>query len=399
MTVMAVTGALFMVLSPFQPWIEAPIRGQAHPGVSFEWVAILIGALAVVARIRRSARMLAIYGVSGLGLCAFSVLHLTFFDATFWSLVDENAQYTQIIGFSQRYLPENLGIAPTFQASLATDTVLDRLIAAAYFMGLGWWVCLLGGFLLSIGGCVGGGRQTLRWTALTAIVVFGSQGVLVCKGVVAQYFQDRGDRYMARGQHAEAVREYEMAQHYDSQLARSERMHQHFGQIYYHLGPPSHPQARFYVGDRYARERHPEAAIAEYLLAVREASGPLADILHQRLAWAYVQMGIVQYRREESGVAVGWWEKALSEDPAQLQAAYFLSRAYFDQGRYEQSVAMGQFLIARAQNPLLKADVQSNIGDCYWKLKDFPKARLAYEASMKLDTYANFRIFKSLGGT
>ena len=86
-------------------------------------------------------------------------------------------------------------------------------------------------------------------------------------------------------------------------------------------------------------------------------------------------------------------------DSTQIQAAYFLSRAYFDQGRYQQSIVMGNALLARSRNPLLNANVQANIGDSYWKLKDFGSARKAYEASMNLDTYNNYRMFKSLGGT
>jgi tetratricopeptide (TPR) repeat protein len=399
MMAMVVVGVVFMGLSPFQPWIEAPIRGQAHAGVSFAWAAFLISGLAAVACMRRSPPLVAIYGVAGLGLCAFSVLHLTFFDAAFWPLVDENEQYAQIIRFSHLYLPANLGSIPTFTGSLSTDTVMEHVVAAAYFRGLGWWVCVVGGLLLIIGGCASGGRRTVQWMALAAMVVCGSQGLLLGKGMVAQYFQDKGDRYMARGEYAEAVRQYEAALRFDRQLAGSERLHRYCGEAYYHLGTPSHPQARLYVGDRYVHERNPEAAIAEYRLAAQEASGPLTSILHHRLAWTYVQLGFVQYGRQQSGAAIAWWEKALSIDASQLQAAYFLMRAYFDQGRYEQSIAMGQFLIDQAQNPLFKADVQANIGDSYWKLKDFSKARLAYETSMNLDTYANFRIFRSLGGT
>lgn len=399
MTAMAVIGAVLMVLSPLQSWVEAPIRGQAHAGVSFAWGAPVIGGLVAVACMRRSYRLVAINGVTGLGLCAFSILHLTFFDAGFWPFVDENEQYMQIIRFSQLYLPVNLGIIPTFKASLSTDTLMERMIAAAYFSGLGWWICAVAGLLLIVGGCASGGCRTVRWVALMAMVVSGSQGLLVGKGMVAQYFQDSGDRYMARGQYAVAVRQYEAAARYDRQLAGSERLHRSCGEAYYHLGVPSHPQARLYVGDRYARERNPDAAIAEYWLAAQEASGPLTSILQHRLAWTYVQLGIVQYGRQESGGAMAWWEKALSIDASQLQAAYFLMRAYFDQGRYEQSIAMGEFLINQAQNPLFKADVQANIGDSYWKLQDFARARSAYETSMKLDTYANFRIFRSLGGT
>ena len=86
-------------------------------------------------------------------------------------------------------------------------------------------------------------------------------------------------------------------------------------------------------------------------------------------------------------------------DPAQLQVPYFLGKAYFDQGRYEESIAMGRFLLYRSQNRLLNANMQANLGDAFWKINDFTSARVAYEASMRLDPFGNFRIFKSLGGT
>jgi hypothetical protein len=48
---------------------------------------------------------------------------------------------------------------------------------------------------------------------------------------------------------------------------------------------------------------------------------------------------------------------------------------------------------------LLNANLQANLGDAYWKLNDFTNARASYEASISLDSFGNFRIFKSLGGT
>src|SRR5262249_39431112 len=150
---------------------------------------------------------------------------------------------------------------------------------------------------------------------------------------------------------------------------------------------------------QYSQQENFQAAIAEYLLAIPEASPPFKETLDRRIAWTYVLRGIAQYQHEDFGPAAGYWERALAFDPAQVQAAYFLAKSYFDQARYEQSIAISHFLLSRSQNPLLNANIQANIGDSYWKLKDFDKARTAYEASMRLDSFANFRIFKSLGGT
>ncbi len=395
----AAIGALCMLLSPWLLWIEAPISGGARPGISLGWMAILLAGIAAVAHFRRSSVLAAVSGVMGLGLCSFAILHLTLLDPALWSLVDENAQYTRIMGFSRRYLPENLGTEPIFQADLATETVLERLAAAAYFMGFGWWMCLMGSVLLMIGCFALKGRRTLQGIAIAALAVCGGQGMLLGNGLVAQYLRDTGDRYLARGLYTEAIRRYEAAQRHDAQLAKSERTHLSLGEAYYHLGISAHPAARLYLGNRYAQQRNVEAALAQYLLATHDTIGSLGDIIRRRIAWTYVDLGLADYRKGEIGGASHWWEKSLTFDAAQLQAAYFLVRAYFDQGRYEQSITMGRFLVARSQNQLVNADVQANIGDGYWKLHDFTKARLAYEASMRLDSFANFRIFRSLGGT
>ena len=133
-------------------------------------------------------------------------------------------------------------------------------------------------------------------------------------------------------------------------------------------------------------------------VAAQEASVQLQEIVHKRIAWTYVAMGLAWYPKGEISTAIRWWEAALALDPSQVQAAYFLGRAYFDEGRYEQSIAMGRFLFSLT-NRLLNANLQANLGDAYWKLNDFTNARASYEASISLDSFGNFRIFKSLGGT
>jgi tetratricopeptide (TPR) repeat protein len=301
--------------------------------------------------------------------------------------------------FSRRNLPANFGIEPFFQPNLSTETAMDRLATALYFAGWGWWVCLTGGLLILIPCLRISGRRNMRWAALTASVMLATQGMVLFKGFAAQYLQEQGDRDMTRGRYAEAIERYEATQRCDPQLTKSEQIHLHLGDAYYQLGIPSHPNARFYLGDRYAQGMNFEAAIAEYLIAAQEASAPLREIIRKRIAWTYLSMGLGQYRKGEINSASGWWEIALASDPAQLQAAYFLVRAYFDQGRYEQSITMGRFLLLRSHNRLLNANVQANLGDGYWKLHDFANARRAYEGAMRLDSFANFRIFRSLGGT
>jgi tetratricopeptide (TPR) repeat protein len=393
-------GVLALTMCAWLTWITAPLSGAANPGVDFGWLAGGIGAMASVAWLWQSDRLMAICGVAGLGLATFSLLHLAYRDPALWYLTDENTQAANIITFSQQLLPGNYGIQPTFRARLDTETWLGRLATASYFMSWGWMICLAGSLLLLVSGLASPSRrQILIWISLATMLIFGGQAVMLGSSLAAEYFQDRGHRHLALGRFAEATREYERAQRWNPQLARSLQAHLRLGEAYYQLEMFSHPNARLYAGERYAQEENYKSALVEFFLALQEAPMQLQEIVAKRSAWIYVFRGIAQARSGQLGPAIGHWERALAFDSTQVQAAYFLARAYFEQSRYEQSVAMSRFVLSRSQNRLLNANLQFNIGDCYWQLNDFDRARLAYEASMRLDSYGNFRIFKSLGGT
>jgi Tetratricopeptide repeat len=393
-------GVLCLVLSAWLIWIRAPISGGANPSLSFGWLAGVIGGIAAIAWLRSSGSVMAMCGIAALGLVSFAVLYLAFIDPALWDLVDENAQAVSIINFSHRFLPGNYGIQPTFHPDLDTGTTQTRLATALYFMSWGWVISVVGSLSLLLAWSLNPGRRaSMKWMGLTAVLIFGGQAVMVGHSLAAEYLEALGNRSLALGRYAEAARRYEGAQRWNPQLASSLQVHLRLGEAYYHLDMLTHPNARLYLGQRYAQDGNYRAALAEYLLGAQEASEPLKTVHRKRIAWSYVDGGLVLYQKGLYGPASEYWEQARTFDSAQIQAPYFLARAYFEQSRYEQSIATSRFLLARSQNRLLNANLQFNIGDCYWRLRDFDRARLAYEASMSLDSYGNFRIYKSLGGT
>ena len=99
----------------------------------------------------------------GLGLGSLALLYLAFIDPALWALIDENAQYAQIMRFSRDYLPANFGVEPTFQGQLAIDTIQDRLATAVYFMGTGWWLCVGSSVFVLVGCFPITGRRLMHW--------------------------------------------------------------------------------------------------------------------------------------------------------------------------------------------------------------------------------------------
>lgn len=398
----AAVAALTIIGSPFLAWIAAPIQGGisgASLGAYLGWMIPMVGAIGGAAWWFRQDRVFTLCGVVGTGLCGFFLIHLALGDPLLWSLIDENVQYAGIMNFSRRYLPANMGIEPTFRADLAADTLGDRLGTAVHFTAWGWWAFLSGSLLAVACGLKAGGLNANRWAIVAAVVLFVGEGFMLARGVAAQYEWDAGDRHAARGAHAQAMAKYETALRWDPRIAWNERTQREIGAVYADLRMTTQPVARFYLSDRYAREGRLEAAVSEYLSAAGEASSPLKEIIERRVARIYIDLGLAQHRKGNAGQAIDWWERALAYDSTQIHAAYVLTRVYFDQGRDEQSIAMGRLLLSRSRNRLLNANVEANLGDAYWRLHEFQSARTAYEASMELDSYANFRIFKSLGGT
>lgn len=399
MRLLSAIGVLLITISAFLVWISSPIAGGVNTGIKLGWTALFIGGIGLAAWFYKSKKLLTVCWAGGLCLCSFYIFYLTFWNPAFWLLIDENSQYANIMSFSQRFLPANYGMEPTFENALFTETVLERLITSFYFMSWGWWICFTGSLLLLIVYLKTNGWKSIQWIAVTAVVIFACQGIIFFKGFASQYFQDKGDRLMAKGRYADAIQKYETAKYLDGQIARNEQIYLRTGAAHFKLGKPSHPDALFYHGYLYSQDGRFDASIAEYLLAVQNAQGQFKKVVQRQLAWSFAQQGIIYYKRGLIGPAVGSWERSLSFEPNQFQALYFLTRAYFEDGRYKQSIDTSRLMLSKSKNNLLNANLQANIGDSYWKLNDFKNARTAYEASEELDSYANFRIFKSLGGT
>jgi predicted Zn-dependent protease len=85
--------------------------------------------------------------------------------------------------------------------------------------------------------------------------------------------------------------------------------------------------------------------------------------------------------------------------PDQWLAVYCLSTAYFDTGRYQESIDLIEGLLKGLADPQLRANLNSNMGDAYTRLGDYQHAHLAYRYSYFVDNILNWRALMSLVGS
>ena len=224
MRVVASTGVLLLMLSASLAWIEAPITGPVSIAL-FGWSALAIGVIAGVAWMTRTPVLSTVAGVLGLALCGLCILSFVLMESAFWSLVDENAQYANIVQFSARHLPPNLGVEPNFQPTFPTESLGDRLAASVYFMSFGWWLAFVGSLLVIVGGLWEGKRVALRWAVGSAGILLVAHMAILASGLLAEYARERGDWLLAQGLASEAIEQYETAQRWGPQLAKSAQVH------------------------------------------------------------------------------------------------------------------------------------------------------------------------------
>lgn len=380
-------------VSAFLPWIDSPI-GPDHYGTGRSAAVVALCGLILHKSALHSGRGIA--GASGISLCLFFLFHLAFFNPFLCRLTDENAQYAQILKFSETCLPPNLTTEPDFQSVLRTRTVWNLLETSLYFSGSGLWVCMAGSFPLLISGFRN--PKSLRFAKIPLLVCIFIPFAVLFYGIWIQYIAEKGDQLMISGDYAEAVRMYESALKTASP-AIAERIYLRIGEAFVRLGDSDHPAALYYQGRCYEQNRASDSAIPVWLRARETAAPLLKTILSRHIAWTYIKTGLLSYQKKAIFQAIILWEKALVLDSDQIQAAYYLSRAYFDQESYRKSIEAGRKVLSLSRNRLLNADTLANMGDSYWKLHDFAAARSAYQAALKLDPVDNPRIVKALGGT
>ena len=330
------------------------------------------------------------------------LIKMTFFNyAILDRLIDQNQQYVSMIKFSYHYLPLNYGIEPLVIRKLSTETLLDRITTGWYFLSWGWYLFSMGGVLLCFITLTRLIKMKIEARRLFLIPLFfsGSLLILLSPAILSQYHMEKGDRYFARGLYEKTASEYQKARRVYPQVERREDFHELLGKVYYHLNAKYQPEFYLYTGDLLLEQRRATEAEFAYQMAIKVGAGKAREMAGKRLAWLYIEKGIREYKLGGVGNAVSLWKEAIQVDPEQMQAHYYLARGYYDLGQYDLAILENQRILQSSMTPLLSANVNANIGDCYYKLRDYSKAREYYQTSMELDRDNNFRIFKSLGGT
>lgn len=398
-------GGVFLLAGGVLGWLTAPLTGWLRgyslvpfkdlpdgPAVihflSFGCTASILGAAGIL--FFRVERVRWIVGILALALGIAFFYHLAFLNPRwFWTLLDQDRQYQKIFSFSMRYLPLNPGREPIFQANLSGDNLVSRITTSAYFLGLGWWLEMAGAAVLIAT------TRSSRWVA-ALVLLLGALAVIPFWR--ADHLRQRGDAALVRGESAKAVRDYLDSARMDSYMKFNIDFRVHRGQAYDQLGRRDEADWHFYQADRLQREGRTPDALFEFEKAFETGAGSSRRVARTELAGLEILYGLQQFESGNKEKSLLFFRKAIQVDPSQIQADYYVAKAYFDLGRYPEAIRANVRVLDSVRNPIVLANVQANIGDCYYRQGQFAEAKRYYTRSMQLDRHLNVRALKSLVG-
>ena len=301
--------------------------------------------------------------------------------------------------FSKDYLLQNYGSPELVPKRLTLYTAWGRLSAATSFMRFGWYCFGLGAVLI---GCYGLGRLPGRRLSMGLTILclpVGALLIVALPALLGQHYYSAGTLAAAQGHNQEAIDDFHKAMRWDA-------WHSHDIDLYATIG---HLQKQAGIGFN-APERHIsravdlragneyEAAIFEFSKA-EDATSALAETARREIAITRMSLGLALYRAGGIGSAVTNWELALAEDPSFIYVMPYLTRGYYDLGRYQAGIEVAQQLakLIKDHNYAL-ANVYSMAADCYAKLGNSMEARRFYQRSLQADPILNYWALTGLAG-
>jgi multisubunit Na+/H+ antiporter MnhE subunit len=382
--------------------LHAPLFGYktdhaASPLLSWGVAAALLIAVSALACRLKLWRSLSIAGAALLLLTLGGLLQVAVGEPDLLKEIgNEESQWAASVNvFQLRYLPVNQGVEPDNASgpplSTSIVTVWDRLIVARYFMGRGWYLTVMVGLLAFFYGrarLTPRGRARLTWWTVVLAVCLAA--IALARPLAAQLAVARGQIAEAEGKPALAIEKYREAMRLDDWFAIHAALYVRIGAIDFSFGRTDTLEFGLYHSQLLFSQKNYSPAIQE-LEGLFPKAGSQSKLLQDLLADRWTAYGTALYAKGAVAAAIPAWQKALAHDRSSWLAGFSLSRAYFEVGRYQDSIDLVLPMTKLVRDPEFRSALDTNLGDDYARIGDLAQAKLAYRHSYLIDYVLNWR--------
>jgi tetratricopeptide (TPR) repeat protein len=278
------------------------------------------------------------------------------------------------------------------------EALAERFSAGIASLGSGW-VCFCAG---AIWICATGLYQMNDWTRLKLVLpafalLFAVLGALQSwRPIAAERLLASAEMKETRGAFAAAAKDVRRAMAIDEWQRLQPGCFVHLGTLYQKMHSPDRPEILFSRAVVFQSRGLTQEALFYYGQAA-DGGDPqvrrVALVEKARLASRYAA---TLYKQGVTGDACRYWLVSIEAAPDKINGFFGAGRAFHDMANYSTAIKYFEPALHKTSQPCLLADIQNDLGDCWYRLGHPDMARNYYIASRKLHDRANYRALKTL---
>jgi len=199
-----------------------------------------------------------------------------------------------------------------------------------------------------------------------------------------------------RGAFADAAKDVRRAMAIDEWQRLQPACFVQLGTLYQKMQSPDRPEILFARAVVYQSRGLTEEALFYYGQAADGADPQLRRVALLEKARLASHYAATLYKQGGIGAACRYWLVSIEAAPDKLNGFFGAGRAFNDMADYSTAIKYFEPVFHKTSQPALVADIEDDLGDCWYKLGHPDVARKYYMASRKTHDRANFRALKTL---
>ena len=278
------------------------------------------------------------------------------------------------------------------------EAVAERFSAGMAAVGSGW-VCLCVG---AIWICAAGLHEMKDWKRLRvvlpafALVIAALAALQLWRPIAAQRLLASAEMKETRGAFADAEKDVRCAMAIDEWQRLQPACFVQLGNLYQKMQSPDRPEILFARAVLCQSRGLTEEALFHYGQAADGGDPQVRRVALLEKARLAAQYAATLYKEGGIGEACRYWLLSIEAAPDKLNGFFGAGRAFQNMADYSRAITYFEPVYQKTSQPCLLADIEADLGDCWYKLGHPEVARRYYMASRKTHNRANFRALKTL---
>jgi tetratricopeptide (TPR) repeat protein len=199
-----------------------------------------------------------------------------------------------------------------------------------------------------------------------------------------------------RGAFADAATDVRRAMAVDEWQRLQPACFVHLGTLYQKMQSPDRPEILFARAVLCQSRGLTQEALFYYGQAADGGNPQVRRVALLEKARLAARYAATLYKQGGIGDACRYWLLSIEAAPDKLNGFFGAGRAFHDMADYSAAIKYFEPVFYKTSQPCLLADIENDLGDCWYRLGHPDVARKYYMASRKMHDRKDFRALKTL---